>query len=60
MNRLPQLGDTAWLYVIIHCKSKPQLFRVQNPVKNLSFKMKSKGVQYFIQQDEWKGKADNI
>lgn len=60
MNRLAQLGDTAWLYVVTHCKTKPQLFRVQNPAHNLSFEKKSKGVQYFVHQDEWKGKAENV
>jgi superfamily II DNA or RNA helicase len=59
MNRLAQLGDAAWLYVVIQCKIKPLLFRVQNPAKNLSFEMKSKGVQYFVKQDEWKDKAEN-
>lgn len=34
MNRLSQLGECAWLYVVIHCKSKPELFRVPNPGKN--------------------------
>jgi Domain of unknown function (DUF3883) len=53
MNRLAQLGDSAWLYIVINCKSQPQLFRIQNPAKNLKFQEKSKGVQYFLPMAEW-------
>jgi len=56
MNRLAQLGDTAWLYIVMNCKSKPELFRIQNPAKALKFELKSKGVQYFLPMEEWKSK----
>jgi Superfamily II DNA and RNA helicases len=56
MNRLAQLGDSAWLYIVINCKSKPELFRVQNPAKNLKFEEKSKGIQYFLPMAEWRAK----
>jgi hypothetical protein len=54
MNRLSQLGDSAWLYIVINCKSAPELFRVQNPAQKLRFEKKSKGVQYFLPMEEWK------
>lgn len=56
MNRLAQLGDAAWLYIVINCKSAPELFRIQNPAKNLKFQEKSKGVQFFLPMEEWKAK----
>jgi hypothetical protein len=56
MNRLAQLGDSAWLYIVINCKSSPELFRIQNPAKNLRFQEKSKGVQFFLPMAEWKSK----
>lgn len=56
MNRLAQLGDTAWLYIVVNCKSTPQLFRIQNPAKTLYFELKSKGIQFFLSMDEWKTK----
>lgn len=59
MNRLAQLGETAWLYIVINCKSNPELFRIQNPAKSLTFVMKSKGVQYFLPMNEWKDKFKN-
>ena len=56
MNRLAQLGDAAWLYIIVNCKSSPELFKIQNPAKVLKFQLKQKGVQYFLPMDEWKSK----
>ncbi len=56
MNRLAQLGDAAWLYIVIDCKSTPKLFRIQNPAKVLSFQLKSKGIQYFLPMNEWRSK----
>jgi superfamily II DNA or RNA helicase len=56
MNRLAQLGDSAWLYIVINCKSQPELFRVQNPAKNLKFQEKSKGIQFFLPMEEWRAK----
>ncbi|MAM23118.1 MAG: helicase [Croceibacter sp.] len=57
MNRLRQLGTTAWLYVVNHCKSKPQLHRIQNPGNVLQSEVLSKGIQYFVKEQEWKNKA---
>jgi len=54
MNRLAQLGDAAWLYIVLNCKSKPELYCIQNPAKTLNFELKSKGVQYFLPMEEWK------
>ena len=56
MHRLAQLGDAAWLYIVVNCKSNPELFRIQNPAKNLTFEEKSKGVQYFLRMETWKSK----
>lgn len=56
MNRLAQLTDAAWLYIVIGCKSTPQLYRIQNPAKHLKFELRSKGVQYFLPMAEWKSK----
>ncbi len=58
MNRLAQLGDVSWLYIVISCKSNPELFRFQNPAKHLIFQKKSKGVQYFLPMEEWKSKLN--
>ncbi len=59
MNRLAQLGDAAWLYIVVSCKSTPELYRIQNPAKALKFELKSKGIQYFLPMNEWKSKTVN-
>jgi superfamily II DNA or RNA helicase len=56
MNRLAQLGDAAWLYIVMNCKSKPEIYRIQNPAKALKFELKTKGIQYFLAMKEWQSK----
>lgn len=51
-NRLNQLGDNAWLYVVTDCKSTPKLKTIQNPAKVLTPEIKTKGVQYFVTLNE--------
>lgn len=60
MNRLAQLGDSAWLYIVVNCKSEPELYRIQNPAHALVFELKIKGVQYFLPMSEWKSKINCI
>ena len=60
MNRLSQLGDNAWLYIVVNCKTHPKLYRIQNPGNKLKYEIKSKGIQYFIPLDKWKSKINNI
>ena len=58
MNRLAQLGDAAWLYIVMRCKSEPELYRLQNPAKTLTFERKTKGVQYFLPMAVWRGEVE--
>jgi SNF2 family DNA or RNA helicase len=59
MNRLAQLGEAAWLYIVMNCKTQPELYRVQNPAQALQFELKTKGIQYFLPMAEWKNKINN-
>jgi SNF2 family DNA or RNA helicase len=59
MNRLAQLGDAAWLYIVTDCKTKPALHRIQNPAKQLTFEVKNKGIQYFLPMNAWKNKEED-
>lgn len=56
VNRLYQLGHKAWLYVVMECKSKPQLYMFNDPIRNMEFQKMIKGVQYFLPLEEWKSK----
>ena len=53
MNRLAQLGDRAWLYIVTDCAAKPQLHLICNPAQTMSFERKTKGVQFFLPLAEW-------
>lgn len=55
-NRLLQLGEAAWLYIVTHCATGPLLHRLRNPAKNLKFDQKAKGVQFFLPMAEWKSR----
>ena len=57
-NRLTQLGNKAWLYIVLDCKTSPELYRIQNPTKHLSFERLAKGVQYYLPLQEWQGKSN--
>ena len=59
MNRLAQLNEAAWLYIVINCKTQPELFRIKNPANELNFERKSKGVQYFLHMDSWRNQLKN-
>lgn len=56
MSRLAQLGNAAWLYIVTHCKSNPQLFVFQNPAATLQFQKQTRGIQYLLPEAEWKQK----
>ena len=53
MNRLSQLGENAWLYIVVNCKTEPLLYRAQNPAKIFKFEPKPKGIQFFLAKKEW-------
>jgi len=58
MNRLAQLGESAWLYIVINCKSTPVLFHFRDPARTLSFEAKSKGIQYLVSEAAWREKGE--
>lgn len=53
MNRLAQLGDKAWLYIVTNCATQPVLNVIQNPALTMQFERKVKGVQFYLPLEEW-------
>ena len=52
-QRLNQLGDKAWLYVVRNAKSnQPQLITLQDPVHNQHFNQVVKTVQYYLPPEQ--------
>ena len=60
MNRLAQLGNRAWLYIVTNCKTNPQLNIINDPAHKLSFEQKSKGVQFYLPLEEWQHKTEEL
>lgn len=56
VNRLQQLGDRAWLYIVTNCKTNPELHTFWNPIANMNFQKLIKGVQFYLSEEEWKSK----
>ena len=54
VNRLQQLGDKAWLYIVMNCKSEPVLYRFNDPINKMNLQKLIKGVQYYLPEEEWK------
>lgn len=52
-TRLRQLGERAWLYIVTNCKTNPVIHIIQDP-GNLKYHQISKGVQYLLDEKEWR------
>ena len=57
VNRLQQLGERAWLYIVTNCKTKPELHTFWNPINRMNFQKLIKGVQFYLPEEEWKSKV---
>ena len=60
MNRLAQLGNKAWLYIVTNCKSKPQLNIINDPANRMAFEQKTKGIQFYLPLEEWQHKTEEL
>ncbi len=60
MNRLAQLGNKAWLYIVTNCKTNPQLNIINDPAHKLNFEQKSKGVQFYLPLEEWQNNINEL
>ena len=58
-NRLEILGKRAWLYIVVECKSEPKLYCINDPIHNMHFELKTKGVQFYLPLEEWQKTVDN-
>jgi len=50
-----RFGDEYWLYIVINCKSNPQLHRIQNPAAKLRPTEEVSIVRYIVSAAEWEG-----
>ena len=52
-----RFGKDYWLYVVVNCKTNPQLFLIQDPASRLSPKEEVSVVRYMIGQQDWRNAA---
>jgi superfamily II DNA or RNA helicase len=52
-----RFGQEYWLYVVVHCKTDPQLYLIQDPASKLHPKEEVSVVRYMVGQGDWKQAA---
>lgn len=66
MDKLRQLGDRAWLYVVTFCKPaedgspKPKLRMIQNPISKLTPEMLYRQIQFVIAESDWTKQGEEV
>ena len=61
VDKLRQLGERAWLYVVMFCKGEnPQLRIIQDPISKLSPEMLYRQIQYLVEESDWAGNAEDV
>jgi len=54
VDKLRQLGDRAWLYIVTHCKgAQPRLRIIQDPISKLNPEMLYRQVQFVVEEADW-------
>jgi hypothetical protein len=69
MDKLRQLGDRAWLYVVTFCKPSlnktegkelPKLRIIQDPISKLNPEMLYRQVQFVVEESDWIKKGEEV
>ena len=59
IDKLRQLGERAWLYVVSFCKSdQPRLRIIQDPITKLNPEMLYRQVQFIVAEKDWSNKGE--
>jgi len=61
LDKLRQLADRAFLYIVTFCKGeKPRLRVIQDPIAKLTPEMLYRQVQFLVEERDWSGKGDEV
>jgi hypothetical protein len=61
VDKLRQLGERAFLYIVTHCKDEqPHLRIIQNPMAQLSPEKLYRKVQYLVDEKDWQQKGEEV
>ena len=53
-----QLGETFWLYIVVHCADEPQLYVIENPTARLEPEEEIRVTSYFVERGAWRAVAE--
>lgn len=62
-DKLQQLGERAWLYVVTYCKGEQSQLRlriIQDPFSKLTPEMLYRQIQYFVEEDDWARQGQEV
>ena len=60
-DKLRQLGDRAFLYIVTFCKAdRPRLRIIQNPISYLTLEPLYRQIQYFVRQSIWTEHGEEV
>ncbi len=61
LDKLSQLGDRAWLYIVTFCKGdRPVLRIIQNPISKLSPEMLYRQIQFRVDETDWSSHGEEV
>lgn len=61
VDKLRQLGERAWLYVITFCKGeRPRLRIIQDPISRLNPEMLYRQIQYLVEEGDWAREGEEV
>jgi len=61
VDKLRQLGDRAWLYIVTFCRGeRPKLRIIQDPISKLNPEMLYRQVQFVVKESDWSGHGVEI
>ena len=61
VDKLRQLGERAWLYIVTFCKSeRPRLRIIQDPIARLKPEALYRQVQFVVEEGDWTGQGEEV
>jgi hypothetical protein len=61
VDKLRQLGERAWLYVVTFCKGeRPKLRIIQDPISKLTPEMLYRQVQFLVEESDWAAHGEEV
>jgi hypothetical protein len=61
VDKLEQLGERAFLYIVTNCKSEtPRLRIIQNPFPQLKRENLFRAIQYVVDRENWEAKGIEV